>query len=61
MLSDTFLLRSDVAFTNAADGRQVVFDLKGSFFDRSAEITVDGQPVARISRQFLNSGMCGWS
>ncbi|KAB5595861.1 Protein LURP-one-related 15 [Ceratobasidium theobromae] len=46
----------DVAFTNAADGRQVVFDLKGSFFDRSAEITVDGQPVARISRQFLNSG-----
>ncbi|CAE6449875.1 unnamed protein product [Rhizoctonia solani] len=25
----------DVAFRNAADGREVVFDLRGSFFDRS--------------------------
>ncbi|CAE6464152.1 unnamed protein product [Rhizoctonia solani] len=46
----------DVQFKNAADGRQVQFDLRGSFFDRSAEVTVNGQPVARISRQFLNSG-----
>ncbi|CAE6442609.1 unnamed protein product [Rhizoctonia solani] len=29
----------DVTFKNAADGREVVFDLRGSFFDRSAEIT----------------------
>ncbi|KAJ1303287.1 hypothetical protein OPQ81_011484 [Rhizoctonia solani] len=48
--------KMDVAFRNASDGRQIQFDLRGSFFDRSAEITVDGQPVARISRQFLNSG-----
>ncbi|CAE6413629.1 Protein LURP-one-related 15 OS=Arabidopsis thaliana GN=At5g01750 PE=1 SV=1 [Rhizoctonia solani AG-1 IB] len=46
----------DVQFKNAADGRQVQFDLRGSFFDRNAEVTVDGQPVARISRQFMNSG-----
>ncbi|KAL5632666.1 hypothetical protein ACGC1H_005571 [Rhizoctonia solani] len=46
----------DVAFRNAADGREVVFDLRGSFFDRSAEITCNGQPIARISRQFMNSG-----
>ncbi|KAH7337025.1 tubby C-terminal-like domain-containing protein [Rhizoctonia solani] len=46
----------DVEFTNAVDGRQVMFDLRGSFFDRSAEVTANGQPVARISRQFLNSG-----
>ncbi|CCO30763.1 hypothetical protein BN14_04793 [Rhizoctonia solani AG-1 IB] len=48
--------RQDVQFKNAADGRQVQFDLRGSFFDRNAEVTVDGQPVARISRQFMNSG-----
>ncbi|CAE6390873.1 unnamed protein product [Rhizoctonia solani] len=46
----------DVTFKNAADGRQVQFDLRGSFFDRNAEVTVNGQPVARISRQFMNSG-----
>ncbi|KAF8606972.1 DUF567-domain-containing protein [Ceratobasidium sp. AG-I] len=46
----------DVSFTNASDNRPVVFELKGSFFDRSAEITMGGQPVARISRQFMNSG-----
>ncbi|KAG8685503.1 hypothetical protein FRC09_014702 [Ceratobasidium sp. 395] len=46
----------DVTFTNAADGRQVVFELKGSFFDRNAEITMGGQPVARITRQFMNAG-----
>ncbi|KAG9118376.1 hypothetical protein FRC07_007131 [Ceratobasidium sp. 392] len=46
----------DVAFKNAADGREVVFELKGSFFDRNAEITMGGQPVARITRQFMNAG-----
>ncbi|KEP45199.1 tubby C 2 protein, partial [Rhizoctonia solani 123E] len=44
------------AFRNAADGREVVFDLRGSFFDRSAEITCNGQPIARISREFMNAG-----
>jgi len=46
----------DVSFINASDNRLVKFELKGSFFDRSAEITMGGQPVARISRQFMNSG-----
>ncbi|KAG8742503.1 hypothetical protein FRC10_001337 [Ceratobasidium sp. 414] len=46
----------DVSFVNAADGRTVVFELKGSFFDRNAEITMGGQPVARITRQFMNAG-----
>ncbi|QRV92443.1 protein LURP-one-related 15 [Ceratobasidium sp. AG-Ba] len=41
---------------NAADGRDVVFELKGSFFDRNAEITMGGQPVARITRKFMNAG-----
>ncbi|CAE6472489.1 unnamed protein product [Rhizoctonia solani] len=46
----------DVTFKNAADGREVRLDLRGSLFDRNAEITVNDQPVARISRQFMNSG-----
>ncbi|KAG8718149.1 hypothetical protein FRC08_005860 [Ceratobasidium sp. 394] len=48
--------RLDVSFVNAADGRTVVFELKGSFFDRNAEITMGGQPIARITRQFMNAG-----
>lgn len=41
-------------FKNAADGRHVEMEVKGDWFDRSAEITCGGQPVAHISRSFFN-------
>lgn len=41
-------------FKNAADGQAVELDLKGDWFDRSAKITLNGQPVAEVSRKFFN-------
>lgn len=46
--------KSQVVFKNAADGRHVEMEVKGDWFDRSAEITCGGQPVAHISRSFFN-------
>jgi uncharacterized protein YxjI len=43
-----------VHFTNAADGRNVELEVKGDWFDRSAEITCGGQVVACIGRSFFN-------
>ncbi|KAF8606971.1 DUF567-domain-containing protein [Ceratobasidium sp. AG-I] len=45
-----------VSFTNTSDNRPVTLELKGDFFDRNAEITANGQAVARISRQTINAG-----
>lgn len=45
---------SQVVFKNAADGRHVEIDVKGDWFDRSAEITCGGQAVAHIGRSFFN-------
>jgi len=38
--------KSVVLFRNAADGAQIELDVKGSFFDRKADITLNGIPVA---------------
>ncbi|KAM0701312.1 hypothetical protein Q7P35_011673 [Cladosporium inversicolor] len=46
--------KSSVHFKNAADGQAVELDLKGDWFDRSAKITLNGQPVAEVSRKFFN-------
>jgi uncharacterized protein YxjI len=46
--------KSEVVFKNAADGRPVELEVKGDWFDRSAEITCGGQPVAHIGRSFFN-------
>jgi len=42
-------------FENLAhDGRKLELQLRGDWFDRSAEITLDGVPVGRIARSFMN-------
>lgn len=45
-----------VDFKNFYDGNTMQLEVVGSFFDRSAEITCNGTPIARIHRQFLNMG-----
>ena len=45
---------SKVHFKNASDGHEVELDVRGDWFDRSANITFGGQPVAHISRSFFN-------
>lgn len=46
----------DVKFRNAAgDGRDVELKVRGDFFDRSADLTWNGAPVALIRRQFGNA------
>jgi uncharacterized protein YxjI len=42
-------------FNNASNGQAVELLVKGSFFDRNATITLDGQPVAQIGRNFFNA------
>ncbi|CDZ96510.1 Tubby C-terminal-like domain [Phaffia rhodozyma] len=42
-------------FINASNGRAIELELRGSFWEGSAAITLDGRPVAQISRQFLTS------
>lgn len=46
--------KSKVKFKNAADGRDVELEVKGSWLGRSADITLGGQPVAEISRSFFS-------
>ena len=46
--------KSTVHFKNAADGRDIELEVKGDWIDRSAEITLDGRPVAAIARKFFN-------
>jgi uncharacterized protein YxjI len=46
--------KSTVEFTNAADGQHVELEVKGDWWDRSANITCGGQPVAHISRSYFN-------
>lgn len=46
--------KSSVHFKNAADGQEVELEVKGDWFDRSAEITYGGRPVAAIARSFFN-------
>lgn len=47
--------KSSVHFKNAADGKDVELNVKGDWFDRSAEITWEGRPIAVISRSFFNA------
>lgn len=47
--------RLECKFKNAAhDGKSHEIQLKGDWFDRSAEMTLDGIPIGRISRSFVN-------
>lgn len=46
--------KSSVHFKNASDGREVELDVRGDWFDRSANVTFGGEPVAHISRSFFN-------
>ncbi|CAO1635824.1 unnamed protein product [Jaminaea pallidilutea] len=47
-----------VVFKNTAGrGEEMKLELRGDLFDRKAEITMEsGQPVARVSRDFVNAG-----
>lgn len=56
--SFSFGTKLTATFRNVAgDGRETELVLRGNILDRSAEITTtQGQPVARISRQFANAG-----
>lgn len=47
--------RSVITFRNAADGREIELEIKGDWFDRSAEISWEGRPIAAISRKFFNA------
>jgi uncharacterized protein YxjI len=47
--------KSVVTFKNASDGKDVELEVKGDWFDRSAEITYNEKPVAAISRKFFNA------
>jgi uncharacterized protein YxjI len=47
--------KSTIHFKNASDGRELELDMKGDWFDRSAAITLNGRPVAEISRKMLNA------
>ena len=48
--------KSTIHFTNTATGQAVELDLKGDWLDRSAQVTLQGRPVATISRNFMNFG-----
>ena len=47
--------KSSIHFKNASDGRDLELNMKGDWFDKSAAITLDGRPVAEISRKMLNA------
>ncbi|KAF9068369.1 tubby C-terminal-like domain-containing protein [Rhodocollybia butyracea] len=62
--SRLFEVKSQISFTgakmnmhfiNASTQQPVVLDLRGTFFERRAEIMMNGQVVGRVSRQFLNA------
>lgn len=42
-------------FRNAADGAAIELDVRGSWFDRKADIMLDDRPVAHIQRDFMNA------
>ena len=46
--------KSNVEFKNFANNQQVELNVKGDWFDRSAEISFGGRPVAHINRSFFN-------
>ncbi|KAG8533269.1 uncharacterized protein KY384_002052 [Bacidia gigantensis] len=48
--------KSTISFINASTNQSMTLDLKGDWLDRSAEVTLQGRPVATISRSFLNFG-----
>ena len=48
--------KSTIHFTNASTGQAMELDLKGDWLDRSAQVTLQGRPVASISRSFMNFG-----
>jgi hypothetical protein len=41
-------------FFNAADSKQYSLDLRGDFWGGSADIALDGRPVAQITRKLMN-------
>lgn len=41
-------------FVNAADNKQYALDLRGDFWGGSADIALNGRPVAQISRKLMN-------
>lgn len=47
--------KSVVVFKNASDSKDIELEVRGDWLDRSAEITLDGRPVASISRKFFNA------
>jgi len=47
--------KMDMHFINASTQQPVALDLRGTFFERRAEILLNGQVVGRVSRQFLNA------
>lgn len=47
--------KSTITFINAADKTPIELQLKGDWFDRSANITLGERPVASINRSFGNA------
>lgn len=47
--------KSTITFVNAADKCPIELRLKGDWFDRSANITLNDRPVASITRSFGNA------
>ncbi|EGP91871.1 unnamed protein product [Zymoseptoria tritici ST99CH_1A5] len=47
--------KSSVHFKNASDGRDIELLVKGDWFDRSANITLNDRVVATVGRQFANA------
>lgn len=47
--------KSTITFVNAADKTPIELNLKGDWFDRSANITIGDRPVASINRSFGNA------
>lgn len=48
--------KMSVDFTNFVDNNKMQLEVLGSFWERSAEITCNGTPLARIHRKFMNMG-----
>ncbi|CAK4033717.1 Hypothetical predicted protein [Lecanosticta acicola] len=46
--------KSTIHFKNASDGQQIEMNIKGDWFDRKADITLNDKPVAHIARKFFN-------
>jgi uncharacterized protein YxjI len=46
--------KSTCHFKNFSNGQEVELEIRGDWFDRSADIVFGGVPVAHISRSFVN-------